>query len=255
MDTSARRSRRWSSLTAAAWTRPISPGPRPARARRPGLVRDRRQRDNYPERHRAMALAIAAEFGLPVTIDPAPRKSWRRPAYRANQPQIAATTASTSSSSVSASPPRIAALPRWPTATMPIIAATTGRAAAQPANSTSSARSTTRSDQGRFRELSHEASLPTWDEPASACLSSRVPLLRSDRREASRHRAGGRGPAGSRISRAPRAPSRRCRAIRGRADEMPRLLEPGISQAIDRALRALGSVMWRSTCAGIDWEA
>ncbi len=28
-----------------------------------------------------------------------------------------------------------------------------------------------------IRELSHQAGLPTWDEPASACLSSRIPYL------------------------------------------------------------------------------
>ena len=28
-----------------------------------------------------------------------------------------------------------------------------------------------------IRELSHEAGLPSWDEPASACLSSRIPYL------------------------------------------------------------------------------
>ena len=28
-----------------------------------------------------------------------------------------------------------------------------------------------------IRELSREAGLPTWDEPASACLSSRIPYL------------------------------------------------------------------------------
>src|SRR5262249_14110572 len=28
---------------------------------------------------------------------------------------------------------------------------------------------------GEIRELSHRAGLPTWDEPASACLSSRIP--------------------------------------------------------------------------------
>ena len=28
-----------------------------------------------------------------------------------------------------------------------------------------------------IRELSHEAGLPTWDEPASACLSSRIPYF------------------------------------------------------------------------------
>ena len=34
-----------------------------------------------------------------------------------------------------------------------------------------------RPDQGRIRDLSRRAGLPTWDEPASACLSSRIPYF------------------------------------------------------------------------------
>jgi len=52
-----------------------------------------------------------------------------------------------------------------------------------------------------IRELSRLAGLPTWDEPASACLSSRIPYF---------------------------------------SEEMSRALEPDIAEAIDRELRAIG---------------
>ena len=62
------------------------------------------------------------------------------------------------------------------TATTPTIAATIGRAGRPRANSASAARSTKSiSRKDEIRELSRLAGLPTWDEPASACLSSRIP--------------------------------------------------------------------------------
>ena len=88
------------------------------------------------------------------------------------------------------------------------------------------------SSKDEIRELSRPPGLPTWDEPASACLSSRIPYhSRSDRRKAA-HRSN--------------APSRRCarsasasaacvtttisRGSRFGRDELARALEPEIAR-------------------------
>ena len=92
-----------------------------------------------------------------------------------------------------------------------------------------------------IRELSHEAGLPTWDEPASACLSSRIPYhsevtdekLRMIEQAEEAVRA-----LGFRVLRV-RHHDTIARLELGR-DEMARALDPDVSAAIDRALRALG---------------
>jgi uncharacterized protein len=100
-----------------------------------------------------------------------------------------------------------------------------------------------------IRELSHRAGLPTWDEPASACLSSRIPyfsevtdeklrmieqaesVLRDLGFRVCRVRHHSLGEAGAEHAIA--------RLEIGR-DEMPRALEPTVAEAIDRTLRAIG---------------
>jgi uncharacterized protein len=92
-----------------------------------------------------------------------------------------------------------------------------------------------------IRELSRRARLPTWDEPASACLSSRIPYfsevtdekLRTIERAESVLR-----DLGFRIFRV-RHHDAIARIELGR-DEIARALEPEMADAIDRALRALG---------------
>jgi pyridinium-3,5-biscarboxylic acid mononucleotide sulfurtransferase len=92
-----------------------------------------------------------------------------------------------------------------------------------------------------IRELSHRAGLPTWDEPASACLSSRIPYfsevtdekLRMIERAESALRE-----LGFRICRV-RHHDTMARIELGR-DEMARAVEPGIAEVIDRKLRAIG---------------
>ncbi len=95
-----------------------------------------------------------------------------------------------------------------------------------------------------IRELSRRAGLPTWDEPASACLSSRIPyfsevtdekLRMIERAEAVLHRLGFRvfrvrhhGDAD---------PLAR---IEVGSDELARAVEPDTAAAVDRELRALG---------------
>ena len=92
-----------------------------------------------------------------------------------------------------------------------------------------------------IRELSRRAGLPTWDEPASACLSSRIPYfsevtdekLRTIERAESVLR-----DLGFRVFRV-RHHDTIARIELGR-DEIARALEPEIADTIDRELRALG---------------
>lgn len=92
-----------------------------------------------------------------------------------------------------------------------------------------------------IRALSHEAGLPTWDEPASACLSSRVPHFSEVTEEKLRQIEQGEAELrrlGFRVMRL-RHHGDIARLEFDRA-EMSRALEPEMAVAIDRALRALG---------------
>lgn len=92
-----------------------------------------------------------------------------------------------------------------------------------------------------IRELSRRAGLPTWDEPASACLSSRIPYHSAVTPEKLRM-----------IERAERALRdlgfRICRVrhhddlarVEIGADELPRALEPALTARIVAAIQALG---------------
>jgi pyridinium-3,5-biscarboxylic acid mononucleotide sulfurtransferase len=92
-----------------------------------------------------------------------------------------------------------------------------------------------------IRELSHRAGLPTWDEPASACLSSRIPYhsevtdekLRTIERAEQALR-----DLGFRVFRV-RHHDDLARVEIGR-DEMKRALDPDTSTAIVRELKAAG---------------
>jgi uncharacterized protein len=94
---------------------------------------------------------------------------------------------------------------------------------------------------GDIRRLSHHAGLPTWDEPASACLSSRVPYF-SEVTEAKLRVIEQAEDAiralGFRVLRV-RHHGEVARVELGR-EEMSRAIEPEIATAIDDALRALG---------------
>jgi uncharacterized protein len=92
-----------------------------------------------------------------------------------------------------------------------------------------------------IRELSRRAGLPTWDEPASACLSSRIPYHSEVTGEKLRM-----------IERAERALRelgfRVCRVrhhedlarIEIGTDELPRALDPALTARIVAAIKALG---------------
>jgi uncharacterized protein len=92
-----------------------------------------------------------------------------------------------------------------------------------------------------IRELSHRVGLPTWDEPASACLSSRIPYhhevtdekLRTIERAEQVLRT-----LGFRICRV-RHHEELARIEIGR-DELARALEPQTAAAIVRELKAIG---------------
>ena len=92
-----------------------------------------------------------------------------------------------------------------------------------------------------IRELSRRAGLPTWDEPASACLSSRIPYNSAVTGEKLRM-----------VERAERVLRdfgfRVCRVrhhddlarVEIGVDELPRALEPGVTARIVAAIEALG---------------
>ncbi|HWF83514.1 MAG TPA: ATP-dependent sacrificial sulfur transferase LarE [Vicinamibacterales bacterium] len=92
-----------------------------------------------------------------------------------------------------------------------------------------------------IRELSRQAGLPTWDEPASACLSSRIPYhtevtdekLRMIERAEQALRT-----LGFRVCRV-RHHDELARVEIAR-DEMPRAAEPEMAAAIVRELKAIG---------------
>jgi uncharacterized protein len=92
-----------------------------------------------------------------------------------------------------------------------------------------------------IRELSRQAGLPTWDEPASACLSSRIPYHHEVTDEKLRTIEQGEqalAALGFRVFRLRHHEDMaRIEIARG---EMARALEPEVSAAIVRDLKALG---------------
>ncbi len=95
-----------------------------------------------------------------------------------------------------------------------------------------------------IRELSHRAGLPTWDEPASACLSSRIPYFSEVTENKLRMIEQAEAVLRERGFRVCRVrhhgeedPIARLEIGR---DEMARAFEPEVADAIDVALRELG---------------
>ena len=92
-----------------------------------------------------------------------------------------------------------------------------------------------------IRELARDAGMATWDEPASACLSSRIPYHSEVTEEKLRTIDAAERVLrnlGFRVFRV-RHHDTMARLELGR-DEMARALEPAVADEIDRALRALG---------------
>jgi uncharacterized protein len=92
-----------------------------------------------------------------------------------------------------------------------------------------------------IRDLSRAAGLPTWNEPASACLSSRIPYfseVTEDKLRMIERAESALRELGFRVCRV-RHHDTIARLEFGR-DEMSRAIEPDMADAIDRALRAIG---------------
>jgi uncharacterized protein len=102
-----------------------------------------------------------------------------------------------------------------------------------------------------IRELSHRAGLPTWDEPASACLSSRIPYhsevtdekLRMIERAEEALRAVGFRVCRVRhhdLSAAGLAKAEQLARLEIGRDELPRALEPAVRDRLIAELKAIG---------------
>jgi uncharacterized protein len=92
-----------------------------------------------------------------------------------------------------------------------------------------------------IRTLSHRAGLPTWDEPASACLSSRIPYhsaVTGDKLRMIERAEGVLRDFGFRVCRV-RHHDDLARVEIG-VDELPRALEPDLTARIVAAIQALG---------------
>jgi uncharacterized protein len=194
---------------------------------------------SYPEHHRQLAHDIARQFGLRHEI--IRTDELNRPAYRANGPDrcyhckhelYSALTSLAQSRGFSAIADGNNADDRGDYRP--------GRRAAREFGVISplDRAALTKAD---IRELSHRDGLPTWDEPASACLSSRIPYfseVTDEKLRAIERAEDALRDLGFRVVRV-RHHDTVARLELGR-DEMIRALEPEMSEAIDRALRALG---------------
>jgi uncharacterized protein len=92
-----------------------------------------------------------------------------------------------------------------------------------------------------IRELSRVAGMPTWDEPASACLSSRIPYdheITTEKLHMVEQAEDALRALGFRVCRV-RHHDTLARLELGR-DEMARALDAGVRDEILRALRAIG---------------
>jgi uncharacterized protein len=197
---------------------------------------------SYPERHRALAVRIAEDFGFHHEIIHTGEMA--RPEYRANPANrcyyckhelYTHLTAIARDRGIAAIADGSNADDRGDYRP--------GRQAAREFGVVSplDAVNLTKSE---IRELSRRAGLPTWDEPASACLSSRIPYFSEVTDEKLRMIEQGEAvlrDLGFRVCRVRHhgddAPIARVEIGR---DEMPRAIEPEIADAIDRALRAIG---------------
>jgi pyridinium-3,5-biscarboxylic acid mononucleotide sulfurtransferase len=193
---------------------------------------------SYPERHRQLAIQIARDFGLRHEI--IQTRELERPEYRANPSNRCYYCKHELYTHLS----RIAA----------------GRGAVIVDGNNADDRGDYRPGRQAAREfgvrspldevdlskeeiraLSRQAGLPTWNEPASACLSSRIPYhtevtdekLRTIERAEQALRA-----LGFRVFRVRHHDD--LARIEIARDEMPRALDPDVSAAIVRALKEAG---------------
>jgi len=193
---------------------------------------------SYPERHRQLAIRIASQFGLRHEI--IHTSELERPEYRANP----ANRCYYCKHELYTHLTRLAAL-RGATVVDGNNADDRGdyRPGRQAAREFGVRSPLDEVGLGKdeIRELSRRAGLPTWDEPASACLSSRIPYHSEVTDEKLR--------AIERAEQAVRALGFRVFRVRhhdGLArieiarDEMARALEPEVNAALVRELKAIG---------------
>lgn len=194
---------------------------------------------SYPARHRAMAIGIARQFGLPHEI--IRTDELEAPAYRANAPD------------------RCYHCKHELYTKLMTLAGLRGFAVVADGNNADDrgdyrpGRRAAREfgvwspldeaglSKADIRALSHEAGLPTWDEPASACLSSRIPYYSAvtpEKLHVIERAEEAVRQLGFRVLRV-RHHDSVARLELGK-DEMARALEPEIAAAIERALRQLG---------------
>jgi uncharacterized protein len=194
---------------------------------------------SYPEHHRAMALAIARDFSLNHEV--IRTSELERPEYRANGPDrcyhckhelYATLTALARARGIAAVADGSNADDRGDYRP--------GRRAAREFGVVSPL-DEVGLGKDEIRALSRKAGLPTWDEPASACLSSRVPYFSEVNEQKLRvieQAEASIRALGFRVVRVRHHDAvARVELLRA---EMPRALEPVIASAIDQALRALG---------------
>ncbi len=194
---------------------------------------------SYPERHRAMALETAARFAFRHEV--VSTAELENPAYRANNADRCYHCKHELFT-------RLTALARE--RGFAVVADGNnaddrgdyrpGRAAAREFGVVSplDEAGLTKED---IRELSREAGLPYWDEPASACLSSRVPYfseVTEDKLLAIERSEQALRSLGFRVLRV-RHHGDVARIELGR-DELPRAIEPAMADQIDRSLRDAG---------------
>jgi uncharacterized protein len=194
---------------------------------------------SYPERHRTMALTIARNFGLHHEI--VRTEEIDRPEYRANEPdrcyhckdelytKLAALAEARSMAAVADGSNADDRGDYRP-----------GRRAAREFGVISPL-DEAELTKGDIRTLSREAGLPTWDEPASACLSSRIPYFSEVSEEKLRviERAeDALRDLGFRVLRV-RHHGELARIEIAR-EELPRLFEDGRADRAEAALRVLG---------------
>lgn len=194
---------------------------------------------SYPERHRQMALAIASQFSLRHEV--IQTQELDRPEYRANHADRCyhcKTELYTRLSSL-ATARGFAAVADGSNADDRGDYRPGRRAAAEfGVISPLDEAGLTKTD---IRTLSRDAGLPTWDEPASACLSSRIPYFSEVTEEKLR--------VIEQAEDAVRALGFRVIRVRHHGDvarlevareEMARLLDPVLASRVDAALTALG---------------